>query len=267
MKPLVITSKIILDALSVKHSKDVFVSECKTGASYSGCVRMDAWAMKKSWASPQVIVYEIKISRSDFLNDAKWQSYLPYCNEFYFVCPSKLIEVNEVPEDAGLLYISSTGTRLYTKKKARYRDVTIPEDLYRYLLMWRTITTREYSFDRLSKREYWKNWLEQRKIDTLLGYEVSKGLKKAINEKIEKVQRINKALEERLDRYKYLIEFLESIDVDPKTHYLRSSVESKLRELKLLIPDNLKRSITQTRGDLDILIEKLEKLEKKEGSE
>ena len=263
-----ITSKVILDALSVKHSSDVFVSECKTGeSSYHGALRMDAWVMKKSWASPLVIVYEIKISRPDFINDTKWRNYLPYCNEFYFVCPSKLIDVTEVPDDAGLMYISSTGTRIYTKKKAKYRNIEVPEDLYRYLLMWRTIISREYSPDKMSRREYWQEWLEQRKIDTSLGWSVSKALKETIEKEITKAQRINKALEERLERYEYLVEFLKKIDVDPKTYYLRMDTQNRLEELKLLIPSSLKHSITWTRDKLSNLIENLEKFEKKEETE
>lgn len=268
MKPLKITSKVILNALSLKHSKDAFVPECKTGGTYGGgSPRMDAWAMKKSWASPLVTVYEIKTSRADFLGDNKWPNYLPYCNEFYFICPSKLIEVNEVPENAGLMYISSNGTRVYTKKKAIYRDVEVPEDLYRYLLMWRTDITREHLSHKGSKREYWKKWLEQREIDRHLGYVVSKSLRKRINEEVEKAREINEDLEKRLERYKYLIEFLGRIGVDPKTHYLRGEVDRKFKELKLLIPQDLKYSIIRTRNNLNDLVENLEKLERKEDNE
>ena len=71
-----------------------------------------------------------------------------------------------------------------------------------------------------------------------LGYEVSKTLRKTIDEEIEKGKRTNEGLEKRLERYKYLMEFLERIGVDPKTYYLRSSVEEKLKELKVMIPSN-----------------------------
>ncbi|MHA1590937.1 MAG: MmcB family DNA repair protein [Candidatus Heimdallarchaeaceae archaeon] len=266
MSSIKITSKVILTALSYKHSQDVFISECKTGPSRIGALRMDAWVMKKSWASPLTIGYEIKISRGDFLGDNKWRNYLPYCNEFYFVCPSKLIDKNEVPENVGLMYISSTGTRLYTKKKAKYRDVEVPGDLYRYLLMWRTIIAREYSND-MSKKEYWQNWLEQREINSSLGYEVSKQLRKTIDEEIGKVRRVNEDLEKRLERYKYLVEFLERIEVDPKSYYLRGDTKNRLKELKLLIPSDFKWSVIHTKNELDELLEKIEDFEKKEGLE
>jgi len=31
-----------------------------------------------------MVGYEIKVSKSDFFNDIKWQEYLPMCNELFF---------------------------------------------------------------------------------------------------------------------------------------------------------------------------------------
>ena len=82
-----ITAQTVLELLAAKHSRDVFVPECKNGATHfaDGMQKIDAWAMKKSWASPCVTAHEIKVSRADFLKDDKWPGYLPYCNQFYFV--------------------------------------------------------------------------------------------------------------------------------------------------------------------------------------
>jgi len=262
-KPPVVTSKTILEALRYKHSEDIFVPECKNGSSYGGHLRMDAWVSAKSWANPSTTVYEIKVNRSDFLGDNKWPGYLPYCNYFYFVCPSKLISVDEVPPDAGLMYLSSTGTRLYTKKKAPYRQVDIPEDLYRYILMWRSIVTRESNSSTVSRKEFWENWLEERKINSSFGYQVGKILRKTIEKKIDDVNETNKSLQRRFEKYDHLLEFLKEIDVDPETYSPRRSVETKLKELDLLIPDDLKWSIIHAKDNLVQLTEKLEELNKK----
>ena len=32
-----------------------------------------------------IIIIEVKVSRSDFQQDEKWESYLDYCDEFYFL--------------------------------------------------------------------------------------------------------------------------------------------------------------------------------------
>ena len=139
----------IKEALRVKHANDVFLTECKNGPTWfaDGLVILDAWAMKKSWKSPKTTGYEIKIDRSDYMNDGKWQKYLPYCNEFYFVASGKdLIRPNELAVEAGLMYLSSTGKKIITLKKSIYRDVEIPQSLYEYILMHRVrIVSEQYS--------------------------------------------------------------------------------------------------------------------------
>ncbi len=146
----------ILELLRCRHSRDIFVCECKNGPSQcKSHLRMDAWAMKPSWANPCATVYEIKVARSDFLRDDKWRAYLPYCNQFYFVCPAKLIKPEELPGEAGLICVASTGTKLYTKKKAPYRAAEIPEELYRYLLFARAVIETEYHVPRDATREFW----------------------------------------------------------------------------------------------------------------
>jgi len=88
----------LLDLLLVKHAQDVCVPECKNGPTWTAKhLRLDLWAMKKSWSNPYTYGYEIKASRSDFLQDEKWLNYLPYCNYFSFVCLPGLIEPEELP--------------------------------------------------------------------------------------------------------------------------------------------------------------------------
>jgi hypothetical protein len=51
----------------------------------------------------QVRIYEIKSSRSDFLADAKWPKYLPYCTHFSFVAPAGAIFRWELEREVGLI--------------------------------------------------------------------------------------------------------------------------------------------------------------------
>lgn len=120
-----------MELLRTRHVGDVYYEE---PVIKQGALRMDAWAMIKSWAHPRVIGYEVKQSRSDFLKDHKMQDYLPYCNEMYLVCPHGIVDPNEVNESFGLIFVASTGTKLITRKKAPWRDVQIPEQFYRSLL-------------------------------------------------------------------------------------------------------------------------------------
>jgi len=51
----------------------------------------------------QVRIYEVKSSRADFLNDGKWEKYLPYCTQFAFVAPAGAIFRWELPRECGLI--------------------------------------------------------------------------------------------------------------------------------------------------------------------
>jgi hypothetical protein len=62
------------------------------------------------------VCYEIKTSRADFFcemkNPLKRRVGLRYSNEFYFVTPSGLLDVSEVPVECGLIEIQVRSTRM-----------------------------------------------------------------------------------------------------------------------------------------------------------
>lgn len=241
-----ITATTLLRLLEQKHEKEVFVPECKNGPTHSGphC-RLDAWAMKKSWSKPCVYGYEIKVSRSDFMQDDKWPSYLTMCNQLYFVCPAELIDKDELPADVGLIWASKNGAKLYTKKKAPFRDVNIPEDLFRYLLMCRTVITREYG--RYNKRDFWERWLENKAIDRDFGHHVRYTLAKRIDEEITKVQLENERLKNMMDGYDDIRELLKELGHEPEQfrRISRWAVERQIKEALQVIPRELLSSLDQ----------------------
>jgi len=135
------TEDEVLRVLAAKHTRDLFVPHCKTGASWYGregsILILDAWVMPYSWVKP-IIGYEVKVSRSDFHRDQKWRAYLPYCNLFFFVTPFELIRADEVPEEAGLIWVTKTGAGLRYKKHALPNwHHQIPQTIFQYVLMWR----------------------------------------------------------------------------------------------------------------------------------
>lgn len=77
---------------------------------YHGIYEMDVF---KLMHSGYVVEYEIKISKSDFKADFKkgnkhslMEDKKCMCNRFYFVVPEGLININEVPKYAGLIYFT-----------------------------------------------------------------------------------------------------------------------------------------------------------------
>lgn len=259
-----ITAKDILTLLENKHSADVFVPECKTGATQGYALspeaimrKLDAWVMKKSWANPLVIGYEIKTHRGDFLSDKKWQNYLDYCNEFYFVCPTNLIQRDELPAEAGLLWVSKTGTMLYTKKKAPNRiNVEIPDQIYRYILMSRVRIINEHRQEKISKSAYWQYWLKEKRLDASLGYNVGKALAKTIEEKIDKIGRENETLKEENDRLQEVKELVKTLDLDVRGYYWKDRIQEKIEMINKGLPcKNLMRFLTGT-------IESLQEIQK-----
>lgn len=145
------TAKDILGALKQRHCEDVFIPECKTGPTWfnKNLRRLDAWVMKRSWTHFGTIGYEIKVSRGDFYSDKKWREYLPYCHQFYFVCPWGMILPEEVKVDAGLCWVCKNGQRIHIKKRVAKRDIEIPIEILLYILMSRTVIMRPWELKRI----------------------------------------------------------------------------------------------------------------------
>lgn len=237
-----ITARDILTLLECRHGADVFVSECKDGPTH-GCrhARMDAWAMKKSWAHPLVTAYEIKVSRNDFLKDEKWRGYLPYCNEFYFAASPGVIDPKELPDEAGLLITSKAGSRLFKKKRAAYRDIPIPESVFRYILFSRTQVTREYQ--RESPREFWAQWLADKKDDEDLGYKVGQKLKRVISEQIDQARCDNHHLKRQIEEYADIRKLLEELGFEPDGYVSLWATRNKIKAARQVVPKGLADSV------------------------
>lgn len=199
------TANTILNLLLKRHKDDICIPECKSGQSWVKAGQMkkfDLFAMKRSYTNPMTWIYEIKVSRQDFLRDDKWQTYLPYCTEFYFIAPAGIIDPTEVPEQAGLLLSSKNGTRLYCKKKAPYRDVIIPDSVFKYILMSRTKivdSTYTNAGNSTDKKMYWQQWLEDKTENQELGHNVSRKVSQLYDKNIKFVKIRQDQLERRIE--------------------------------------------------------------------
>lgn len=80
-----------------------------------GISRPDLYVMKNKENISEIIpvCYEIKHSHSDFMSDVKQpnkrSSYLEISPQLYYVCPTGVIRPEEVPNEAGLIYMDYNG--------------------------------------------------------------------------------------------------------------------------------------------------------------
>lgn len=249
----------LLQLLEARHVKDVFISECKDGPTQlTTHLRMDGWAMAKSWAHPSVCAYEIKVSRSDFIADNKWPGYLPYCNQFYFVTVKDLIDISEVPEQAGLLVAigKGPGARLITKKKAPYRDVVIPESIYRYILMCRVKVAGEVD-PMENSRDRWQAWLNQKAEDHKLGYQVAK----RIRERATDLEIENHRLTKVMTQYDSLRATLERLGYNGNSPHGVWDLERRIQEQRVVFNPELVSELKSVRKKLDNALQRIDAIE------
>lgn len=176
-----VQSRHIEQALAKKHgNREFFLTQCKTGATGKGMMQFDGLAIHKSWAYPCIIGYEIKVSRSDFLKDAKYTNYMPYCHELYFVTPAGMVQRHEIEDSIGLMWYNESTKRLTTKKKALHRKIEISADMLLYVIMTRLESDRLPFHE--TKADYWRDWLEMKISNRDLAMRVNSSLLKQINE-------------------------------------------------------------------------------------
>ncbi len=119
--------------------------------------RADVLSCRKSFSNPSFMIYEVKVSRGDFLADinrGKYRAYFEHCCQLYFAVPKGLITKDEVPEGTGLMVRGDHGWRVV--KAAPSREHTPSVELLLKLLMRgyedRLVQWKQY--DRIKNLEY-----------------------------------------------------------------------------------------------------------------
>lgn len=256
------TARDLVDLLARRHAADLFVTECKDGPTHSGeHLRLDAWAMARSWAHPCFDGYEVKVSRSDFRRDAKFTSYLPLCNRLWVVCPSGLIEANELPVEVGLLWAPKTGgERFVTKRKAIYRTIETPTSLLLYVLMCRAeIPEVRRSLETRSDRaRFWKDFVDGRVELSSVGHRASRKMRDEIRRVVDDRNRAVLAAETRRDdaerelaRMSHLREVAEEFNLLNKRHSIWGLRQAVVEALQ---GDDLASKLEQAKGRIEGVI-------------
>lgn len=101
-----------------------------------GSVRPDVFIMEKSFANPNPISYEVKVSVADFRSDvtkAKWKAYLGFSYGLVFAAPRGLITRKDIPTGCG--FIQYNGTIWHTVKRPTLHPCTIDSAMMLKLLI------------------------------------------------------------------------------------------------------------------------------------
>jgi hypothetical protein len=192
------TADKIMALIRARHAEDLVVDQCKDGPTRAGLLQLDVWVMPRSWAHPETIGYEIKVSRQDFIRDQKWPDYMLLVNQFYFAAAPGIIQVEELPPGVGLLEASKNCAKLMMKRKAHFRQIAEPTQLFRYVLMCRTKITRDNG---PGKVDFWKQWLETKEVDARFGSMLGKTMREEYLKKVELVAAENRRLRDEMERY------------------------------------------------------------------
>jgi hypothetical protein len=178
------TARNLVVLLESRHCGDVFVPECKMGA--AGSRTLDGWALLPTWSPLTTIGYEVKVSRSDWTRDQKFEEYRACCHLFFIVAPKGIVDRAELPAGVGLLEPigEGTGQRLVLRVKP-VRQEPDSDQLVRlmaHVLMWRKGINVDASLsdERRRRAERWRGLLAEQKEFRRLGREVKGRIRQEI---------------------------------------------------------------------------------------
>ena len=170
--------------------------------------RADVVGIKPSYNRFCLSVYEVKVSRADFLSDIrseKWKLYLPHCHRFYFAMPQGIARKDEIPDPAGLYVKGPKGWAVI--KGAKKLDNEIPVETLKALIFSKTRTParlkrRAKIIQMLDLNLYHRNRERRR----LLGKKIDDALRNS-EEYSRKIESLNYKLKEIEQMVTELAEF------------------------------------------------------------
>lgn len=246
--------------LAARHSDGVYVPECKMGA--AGSRTLDGWALLPTWSPLTTIGYEIKVSRSDWLQDQKYEEYRACCHLFFVVAPAKIVQRGEIPAGVGLLEPigDGTGRRLVMRVKAVRQA---PDDaklarLMAYALMWRRVQANPMLDERPKRAVRWAQWVAEQQEFHVIGRSVSRRMRALVTAAQDAQQRA----ESRANRLEHAAALLRELGIDDT--FNRFAVRREIERAIGGDRDALVRDVSSARQALQQLEQRLSNLSQRE---
>ena len=220
------TANEISRLVAARHADGVYVPQCKMGA--AGSRVLDGWALLPTWSPMTAVGYEIKVSRSDWLQDQKFHDYLSACHLFCVAAPKGIVHRDELPAGIGLLEPvgSGRGAKLIMRvKPVRHEpDPAALARLMAYALMWRRAEGDPSRMNRTRRAQMWRDWVEERRDFHRVGRSVSRRMRELVTE----AQTAQRAAEARLAMMTEAESLMRELGIEPG--YDRWHTRRKIRE-------------------------------------
>lgn len=234
-------------ALAKRHRSEFFITQCKNGPTLTAqeLLIFDALVIYKAWTKPRINIYEIKVTRKDFLGDSKMFRYLPYCHELYVAAPLGIVERAELPMEIGLVTYNPKTKSLNTVKKPIYREIAVDPQMLLYVIMNRLESDRTpFTTERA---ELWEMWLDNKINSRQLGRQVSSKMLRRIEELEREVSRGKDTVS--VDRYRALTDVVIDCGLNP------FDLVKLERDLRQRVSPRLIRSISLCRDQLNSFLQ------------
>ncbi|MDF2499342.1 MAG: hypothetical protein K0Q77_56 [Anaerosporomusa subterranea] len=194
----------------------------------------DVITIKPSYTRFCLSIYEVKVSRADFLGDIrseKWQRYLPHCHRFYFATLPDVARKEDIPPEAGWVV---KGPNSWTYRKAApARAVDIPEHTMLSLLFAKERDPRGLHLKKLRDAD-WEATNRGRFTDIgkLVGKEVAKAYadRHEVKDKIIKLDNQIYEMDQYLEAMREAIQL--GLDMPKKKWLFVWHIKERLEQLK-----------------------------------
>jgi len=145
----------------------------------SGSARPDVYTIEKTYTALRARVFEVKVTRSDFLADVtsgKYLRYSAFAGSITFATPAGLISKDEVPKGCGLITRSPDGVWRYQRKPTLQPTPDLPRGAWLKLVIDGCARERESARAAKCGPRTSTEWCNQRRMRERAGAELGAAL-------------------------------------------------------------------------------------------